>query len=137
MAGWAYMLRCADDSYYVGSTSHEDVEVRVWKHNVGVFESYTSKRRPVTLVWSDWFADLRDAHAFERQVKGWSRAKKEALIARDYAKLQLLAKRPSKRPACFEAPLRGAPQHDDNGDRHPEVRVSQAKLATRASKDGS
>src|SRR5688572_17936130 len=110
MGGWAYLLRCADESYYAGSTSHEDVEARVWEHNEGVFDGYTSRRRPVTLVWAEWFDDLRDAHASERRLKGWSRAKKEALIARDYTKLQILAKRPSRRPACFEAPLRGAPQ---------------------------
>ena len=142
MGGWAYLLRCADESYYAGSTSHEDVEARVWEHNEGVFDGYTSRRRPVTLVWAEWFDDLRDAHASERRLKGWSRAKKEALIARDYTKLQILAKRPSRRPACFEAPLRGAPQHDERGvqtslSRHPEVRVSRAKLGTRASKESA
>ena len=161
MGGWAYLLRCADNSYYAGSTSHDYVEGRAWEHNEGLFDGYTSRRRPVTLVWADWFEDLREAHATERRLKGWSRAKKEALIARDYPKLQLLAKRPSRRRhpevrvsrapkgACFEAPLRGAPQHDDIGvrqseatrtqenapDRHPEVRVSRAKLGTRASKE--
>mgnify|MGYP003576928075 CR=1 len=146
MGGWAYLLRCADESYYAGSTSLEEVEARVWEHNNGVYGGYTASRRPVSLVWAEWFEDLRDAHATERRLKGWSRAKKEALIARDFTRIQLLAKRPSARSACFEAPLRGAPQHDDGGvrqadtkeaplNRHPEVRVSRAKLETRASKE--
>ncbi len=137
MGEWAYLLRCADESYYAGSTSHEDVEARVWEHNNGVYGGYTSSHGPVSLVWAEWFEDLRDAHATERRLKGWSRAKKEALIARDYAKLPILAKRCGGRSACFEAPLRGAPQHDDvsvrhadrteqTPNRHPEVLVSRA-----------
>ena len=106
------------------------------------------KNQPTSIVGIEassravWFEDLRDAHTTERRLKGWSRAKKEALIARDYTQLQILAKRPSRRPACFEAPLRGAPQHDERGvqtslSRHPEVRVSRAKLGTRASKESA
>jgi putative endonuclease len=144
MGGWAYMLRCSDGSYYVESTSYDDIDVRVGEHNEGKFEGYTSKRRPVKLVWCDQYGDLRDVQAAERRVKGWSRAKKEALIRGDYQALTYLAKRPGARhplriarhseaaSACFEAPLRGAPQHDALlSDRHPEVRAAQP----RASKD--
>ncbi|HWA90157.1 MAG TPA: GIY-YIG nuclease family protein [Rhizomicrobium sp.] len=87
MSGWTYMLRCADDSCYVGSTSHEDVGVRVAEHNDAKFVGYTSRRRPVSLVWSIFFEDLRDAHETERRIEGWSRRKKEALIAGDAQKL--------------------------------------------------
>ena len=129
------MLRCADKSYYVGSTSYQEIDARVGEHNDGRFDGYTSKRRPVTLVWSEWFEDLQQAHAAEQRIKGWRREKKEALIRHDYKALPALAKRPGARRdgACFEAPLRGAPQHDERGKAsksNPEVR------AKRASKDG-
>ncbi len=105
MSGWAYMLRCSDRSYYVGSTSHEDIDVRVAEHNDGKYGGYTATRRPVTLVWCDSFQDLRQAQDFERKIKGWSRAKKEALIDNDLPRLQNLSERPSvRRPSRPGAP---------------------------------
>ena len=79
MGGWTYMLRCSDQSFYVGSTSYRDVETRVSEHNGARYPGYTANRRPVILVWAKWFDDLRDAHATERRLKGWSHEKKEAL----------------------------------------------------------
>jgi predicted GIY-YIG superfamily endonuclease len=70
MSGWAYMVRCSDNSYYVGSTSYDDVDVRVGEHNDGRFEGYTHSLRPVELVWAEQFFDLRDAQACERRIKG-------------------------------------------------------------------
>jgi putative endonuclease len=105
MGGWAYMLRCSDDSIYVGSTSYEDVDTRVAEHNDGKFGGFTSKRRPVTLVWYDWCQDLRDAHAIERQLKGWRREKKLALIRGEVGALHELSKRPgARRPSRPGAP---------------------------------
>ncbi len=92
MGGWVYILRCADGSYYVGSTSN-DPDVRAGEHNAGTFGGYTSTRLPVKLVFQEDFADLRQAHDFERQIKRWSRAKKEALIRRDWEALPGLARR--------------------------------------------
>src|SRR5215470_9608748 len=69
------------------------LEQRIAQHNTGVFDGYTAKRRPVVLVFSQWFEQITDAIAAERQVKGWSRAKKEALIRGDFDQLRLLAKR--------------------------------------------
>ena len=63
------------------------------EHNEGVYGGYTSTRRPVTLVWARHFLNITDAIAVERQIKGWSRAKKEALIRGDYNAIQLLASR--------------------------------------------
>jgi putative endonuclease len=97
MGGWAYIVRCCDQSYYVGSTSYDDIDERVAEHNDGKFEGYTSKRRPVVLVWSDWYQDLRDAQNAERRIKGWRREKKEALIRGEYGRLPELAKRPGAR----------------------------------------
>ena len=92
MAGcWFYILRCADGSYYVGTSRSDDLETRVSQHNLGIFEGYTAKRRPVTLVYSAHFVQITDAIAYERQVKGWSRAKKEALIEGDFEALQRLS----------------------------------------------
>jgi len=95
---FVYILRCSDDSYYVGSHRGTDIEHRVAEHNMGYYKNaYTFQRRPVTLVWSDWFSRFDDAVAFERKLKGWSRAKKEALIRGDYDALQVLSKRPRAR----------------------------------------
>ena len=98
---YLYILRCSDRSYYVG-TSRKELEIRVAEHNTGQFGGYTETRRPVVLVYAQHFESTTDAIAAERQVKGWSRAKKEALIAGDWTQLSALAKRrgphPSRRP---------------------------------------
>jgi putative endonuclease len=89
-----YILRCADDSYYsyyVGST-RTSLEERIGQRNAGHFGGYTAKRRPVMLVWSQDFDRITDAIAAERQLKGWTRAKKAALIAGDFDLLHELAK---------------------------------------------
>jgi putative endonuclease len=87
------MLRCADKSFYIGTASGEDLTMRISQHQAGTFEGYTSLRRPVELVWSEHFERITDAIAMERRIKGWSRAKKEALIKGDWASLQRLSKR--------------------------------------------
>ncbi|PDT05683.1 hypothetical protein CO666_03495 [Rhizobium chutanense] len=87
-----YILRCSDGSYYTGLTKQE-VEARVWEHNSGTYDGYTAKRRPVELVFTETYDRIIDAIARERQIKGWSRRKKEALIAMDYEALPDLSKR--------------------------------------------
>jgi putative endonuclease len=98
---WLYILKCSDGSYYTG-TARMTLEQRVAEHNSAHFDGYTATRRPVTLVYSQWFERITDAISAERQVKGWSRAKKEALMRGDFEGLRLLAKRqrphPSRRP---------------------------------------
>jgi putative endonuclease len=89
---YLYILQCADGSYYTG-TARSGLERRIAEHNAGIFGGYTAQRRPVTLVFSQWFDRITDAIAAERQVKGWSRAKKEALIRSDFARLSELSKR--------------------------------------------
>jgi tRNA/rRNA methyltransferase len=88
---YAYMLRCSDGHYYVGHT--DDLDARIAQHQAGAIPGYTEKRRPVTLVWSDRFPERDQAFAVERQIKGWSRAKKEALIRGDWDALQSLARK--------------------------------------------
>lgn len=87
-----YMLRCADGSYYVG-IAREDLMRRVAEHQSGTYAGHTSRRRPVELVWAREFPRFDEAIAFERQIKGWSRAKKDALIRGDFDALRALARR--------------------------------------------
>ena len=99
---YLYILRCSDGSYYVG-TARNGLEKRIAEHNTGLFGGYTAKRRPVTLIFSQHFESIANAVAAERQVKGWNRAKKEALIKGDWVRVSELAHRrnvhPSRRTA--------------------------------------
>src|ERR1044072_2734409 len=98
MGAFVYMLRCADTSFYVGSATGDDLTVRFAEHQAGTFEGYTSLRRPVELVWYEYFDRITDAIAVERKIKGWSRAKKEALTTGDWDSVRRLAKRRAGRP---------------------------------------
>jgi predicted GIY-YIG superfamily endonuclease len=93
------MLRCSDGSYYTGHT--DNLEERLAKHHSGEVQSYTSTRLPVRLIFSQEFATREEALASERQIKGWSRKKKEALARRDWAEISRLAKekKQSKSPS--------------------------------------
>src|SRR3954471_13347322 len=93
MGAFVYMLRCSDRSFYIGSATGDDLGKRIAEHQSGVFAGYTATRRPVHLVWSPHFDRITDAIAVERQIKGWSRVKKEALMKEDWASLQLKSKR--------------------------------------------
>ncbi len=88
---FVYILRCADGSYYVGSTT--DVAARVEAHNAGRGPRFTACRRPVTLVYSEPFDTMDQARQREIQIKKWSRAKKEALIACEMQRLHDLSRR--------------------------------------------
>jgi len=90
MTFYAYLLRCSDGSYYAGHT--DDLDLRMAQHSTGSLGGYTASRRPVTLVWSDRFLTRDDAFQTERKLKGWSRAKKEALIAGDWELVSRLAR---------------------------------------------
>ena len=87
--GWIYILKCSDNSYYSGSTSN--IEQRINEHIFHKYSGYTSARLPVELVFSQEFGDIKDAIRAERQIKGWSRKKKEALIKGDFNLLHELA----------------------------------------------
>ena len=96
MPFWAYMLRCADGSYYVGHT--DNLEHRIGQHQSGAIPGYTHERRPVTLVWSQDFPSREEALAAELQIKRWSRAKKEALIRGDWDGLRQAARKQFTKP---------------------------------------
>ena len=89
---WMYILECRDGSYYVGSTT--DLEARVWQHNHDPDGPvYTRRRRPVHVVWSAQYDSVEQAFLYEKQVQGWSRRKREALIWGDFELLPSLARR--------------------------------------------
>ena len=87
---FVYILSCSDDSYYTGITN--DIDLREEQHNQGLDKkAYTFKRRPVKLVWYQEFENPNEAIAKERQIKGWNRKKKEALIDNNLELLPLLS----------------------------------------------
>ena len=88
---WTYILECADGSYYVGSTV--DIERRLSQHQLGEGAAYTRRRIPVRLVWCAEFARIDEAFAYEKQVQGWNRRKREALMRGDFGALPALASR--------------------------------------------
>ena len=92
---FVYILKCADGSYYTGSTI--DLEMRIAQHQTGYFKGCTSSRLPVELVWQQDFSTEHEAFLCERQVKGWSRAKKEALIRGDFDAIHEVVKMERKR----------------------------------------
>ncbi len=88
---YAYILKCSDGNYYTGVTNN--VEKRLVEHNSSdSVTSYTFKRRPVVLVYYQQFNDIKQAIELEKQIKGWSRKKKETLINEDWEKLKLYSK---------------------------------------------
>jgi putative endonuclease len=92
VGAWLYILLCADGSYYTGTT-RTALEIRLAQHQSGHFGGYTATRLPVALVYSEYFDRIVDAIGAERQIKGWSRAKREALIAGKFDLLLALSRR--------------------------------------------
>ena len=97
MSAYVYILRCRDGRYYVGST-RASLERRVGEHNAGIFNGYTKGRRPVELVFAEPFDRITDAIAAERRIKGWSRAKKEALMRGYMGALRRLSRNRTEHP---------------------------------------
>lgn len=88
---WMYILECSDGSYYVGST--KCLERRLLEHKQGVGANYTSKRLPIELVYCEEYERINDAFYREKQVQGWRRAKRQALINGNAELLPALAKK--------------------------------------------
>jgi putative endonuclease len=86
---YMYILECADGSYYTGSTW--DLERRLWEHQNGLGANHTVKRLPVTLLYCEECERIEDAYAREKQIQGWSRKKKQALMAGDMNQIHSLA----------------------------------------------
>ncbi|NQU60747.1 MAG: GIY-YIG nuclease family protein [Rhodospirillales bacterium] len=114
MNAYVYIVRCADSHYYVGTT-RGSLEKRIAEHNAGTFGGYTKSRRPVSLVYHQDFERFEDAIAAECQLKGWSRAKKEALMRGDIEALKRLAKPgPQSKKASFDRRAKLAAQDEGN-----------------------
>lgn len=97
---WVYILQCSDASYYVGVTNN--CEKRVIEHNAGInSDCYTFTRRPVRLVYAEHFDDILDAMEREKQIKKWTRRKKEALIHGRHETLPLQSK--CRNPSNFRS----------------------------------
>ena len=91
---FVYIVKCSDNSYYTGITN--ELERRINEHNSGIQpDSYTYKRRPVELVFNHEFIDAIQAISFEKQIKGWSRKKKEVIINNQWELLPELSKNKS------------------------------------------
>ncbi len=82
---FVYILLCKDGSFYVGHT--DNIEMRLSMHEQGLVDGYTKTRLPVRLVFLGDFGTRDEALLAERQIKGWSRNKKKALIAGDWNKI--------------------------------------------------
>ena len=102
MAFHTYILRCRDGSYYVGHT--DDLERRIAQHRTGALGGYTASRLPVTFLWAQDFQTRDDAFAAERKLKGWGRAKKEAMMAGDWALVSELARNGKAREGIASPP---------------------------------
>ena len=89
MIGWVYILECSDGSYYTGSTNN--LELRLQQHQNGEGANHTKKRLPIKLVYFEEFQRIDDAFYREKQIQGWSRKKKEALIENHHTKLPELS----------------------------------------------
>lgn len=90
MTAYVYILKCSDGSYYTGST--KNIEQRLDQHQTGKGSKYTSIRLPVELVCLEEYERIDEAYAREKQVQGWNRKKKEALMKGEYDKLPELAR---------------------------------------------
>ncbi len=90
MKGFMYILQCSDRTYYTGST--KNISLRIQQHKEGLGSNYTSKRLPVKIVYIEIFKRIDVAFKREKQIQGWSRKKKEALINNIPEKLHELAK---------------------------------------------
>ena len=109
MAFWTYLLLCADRSYYTGHT--DDLDRCVAQHQSGAIRGYTFTRRPVELMWADYFETREEALTAELKIKNWARVKKEALIARDWERLKRFSRPPRERfksPVSTGQPAQGA-----------------------------
>ena len=96
MTAYMYILNCADGTTYVGST--RSLEKRVWEHNNGFGAAYTRKRLPVTLAYFEEYDNVSAAFGREKQVQGWGRKKRDALIEGRYGDLPVLARRAKRIP---------------------------------------
>jgi putative endonuclease len=112
MKGWMYMLECADGTYYTGSTNN--LEERLFQHQSGQGANHTKKRLPVKLVYFEEYPRIDDAFFREKQIQGWSRRKKKALINGEYNRLPEFAVAYRDRDGGFESLSHRTTEASDN-----------------------
>jgi len=95
MKGYLYILECANGQYYTGSTKH--LAKRITQHQSGQGANFTKKHLPVKLVYYEEFQRIDQAFYREKQIQGWSRKKKEALIKGELNELPILSKKHFKK----------------------------------------
>jgi predicted GIY-YIG superfamily endonuclease len=101
MPFYVYILRCSDGTYYTGHT--DDLDMRMAQHGDGRGCAYTAKRRPLQLLWATDCQTRTQAFDLEKQLQGWSRAKKEALMCGDFEALPGLSRSKKSRHALRQA----------------------------------
>lgn len=115
------MLACADGRLYVGSHRGEFVDDRIAEHEAGIDpKAWTYSRRPVTLVWADNFQLVTDAIAFERKLKGWTRAKKLAFARGEWGRLRELARRQGAFRGLEFGAVSTPSSFETDASRHPQ-----------------
>jgi tRNA/rRNA methyltransferase len=140
MSFWTYILRCSNGIYYTGHT--DDIDRRIAEHRSGAIKGYTFDKRPVEFMWAEEFPSRAEALEAELRVKGWSRAKKEALIAGDWKRLSEAAIPPAERAERVSATLDRTPRlrsgRTDEMPRTATVRVERSRdiLSSEAEKRG-
>ncbi|MES2157421.1 MAG: GIY-YIG nuclease family protein [Pseudomonadota bacterium] len=112
MPFWTYMLHCNRGALYVGHT--DNLEQRIAQHEHGAIPGFTADRLPVKLIWSEYFSTRIEALEMERRIKGWSRAKKLALVRGDWDRISLLARSKGKGKASTGSARTG--KEDYHGD---------------------
>lgn len=113
MKGYMYILECGDGSYYTGSTV--DLELRLQQHQNGEGANHTKKHLPVKLVYFEEYPRIEEAFHREKQVQGWNRMKKEALINKEFEKLPGLARASKRVASTGSANEKMGPASDDSG----------------------
>jgi putative endonuclease len=127
-----YILQCADGTYYTGSTN--DLNKRLWEHNNFLGANYTRKKHPVKLVYSEEFNRIDDAFYREKQVQGWSHAKKKALIEQRSDMLHWLAECRND-SHCSNNPDASTPLSDRVGKEMPNKNRSSSGAETTDAKE--
>ena len=129
---WVYVLQCAGGKYYTGHS--DDLERRIAEHQTGGFCDFTSRRRPVRLMWSENFLTRIEALEAERRIKPWSRAKKEALFRGDWTAISYLARPPRERPSTSLGTNGNGGAYPEEGESRKSPFVSSA-VETRSSRE--
>jgi predicted GIY-YIG superfamily endonuclease len=115
MSFWVYVLHCSDASYYTGHT--DNLDARIGAHELGEIPGYTATRRPVKLVFSQEISTREEALSAERRIKGWSRAKEEAMMRGDWTAVSVLAKTRAVRPSTGSGRTEMEPSSGRTGTR--------------------